>query len=47
MSTALEHSPEKANHESSRPVSPSKHDFYYGGFIDIESPSLTDNAPQS
>lgn len=47
VSTAFEHAPENANHETSRPVSPSKHDFYYGGFIEIDSPSLTDNAPQS
>ncbi|PVH75526.1 hypothetical protein DL98DRAFT_575016 [Cadophora sp. DSE1049] len=47
VSTEIEHSPENAIHETPRPNSPSKHDFYYGGFIEIESPGSTDYTSQT
>lgn len=47
VNVGFEHSPENATQETPRPASPSKHDFYYGGFIESASPSLTDYTPHS
>ncbi|KAG4440403.1 hypothetical protein IFR05_004096 [Cadophora sp. M221] len=40
-------SPENATQETPRPASPSKQDFYFGGFIEDSSPSLTDYTPHT
>ncbi|KAH7346660.1 hypothetical protein BKA65DRAFT_477840 [Rhexocercosporidium sp. MPI-PUGE-AT-0058] len=45
VSVVFEHCPENTTHETPQPVSQSKHDFYYGGFIETASPSLTDYTP--
>ncbi|KAH7397750.1 hypothetical protein BKA64DRAFT_672756 [Cadophora sp. MPI-SDFR-AT-0126] len=47
VSTDIEHAPENVIHETPRPVPPSKHDFYFGGFIETESPTSTDYTPQT
>ncbi|KAK0103560.1 hypothetical protein ONS95_005577 [Cadophora gregata] len=42
VSTGIEQSPENVTSETTRPGSPSKHDFYYGGFIEIDSRNSAD-----
>ncbi|CZS97395.1 uncharacterized protein RAG0_06496 [Rhynchosporium agropyri] len=43
----FERSPENLMHGTPRPVSISKHDFYYGGFVETSSPSFADYTPHT
>ncbi|KAL2069736.1 hypothetical protein VTL71DRAFT_14415 [Oculimacula yallundae] len=47
ISIGFEPSPENLSRETPRPVSTSKHDFYYGGFIETGSPRSADYTPQT